>query len=128
VIAGMFPGPTAPTAISFDDNATLAALLDAGLSIELPDDSGFTLLDSAVIANRIDAARLLIARGANVNAVDKNGMTPLLFAASIDYGDSAMVELLVKSGANRQARTKDGLTAVELAHKYEHSHVLKSLE
>ena len=53
----------------------------------------------AVIANRVDVARLLIARGANVNIVDKNGMTPLMYAASI-----------------------------ELARKYERVHVLKSLE
>ena len=128
LILGMFPSLTPPQAISFDDNAPLSALLDAGLSVELPDDSGFTLLDDAVIANRVDAARLLIARGANVNAVDKNGMTPLMYAASIDFGDSAMIALLVKSGAKREARTKEGLTAVELARKYEHVHMVKSLE
>ena len=122
LIVGMFPAMMPPEAISFDDNATLAALLDAGASVELPDDSGFTLLDTAVIANRIDAARLLIARGANVNAVDKNGMTPLLYAASVDYGDCAMIDLLLKSGAKEKSK------ALDLAVKYEHKHLLKSLE
>ena len=88
----------------------------------MPDDSGFTLLDTAIIANRIDAARLLIARGANVNAVDKNGMTPLLYAASVDYGDCAMIDLLLKSGAKEKSK------ALDLAVKYEHKHLLKSLE
>ncbi len=88
----------------------------------MPDDTGFTLLDTAVIANRVDAARLLIEHGANVNAVDKNGMTPLLYAASIDYGDSAMVDLLVKSGAKEKSKAR------ELAAKYEHKHLIKSLE
>jgi len=128
LVIGMFPSPLPSQAISFDDNATLGALLDAGLSVELPDSSGFTLLDAAVIANRMNVARLLIARGANVNAVDQNSMTPLLYAASIDYGDSAMVNLLVKSGAKRDARSKDGLTASELAKKYEHVQMLKTLE
>jgi len=128
LIIGMLPSLSAPLAVSFDDSATLSAMLDAGVSVELADDSGFTLLDSAIIANRVDVARLLIARGANVNAVDQNGMTPLLYAASIDYGDSAMIDLLVKSGADRAAKSKDGLTAVELARKYEHVHVVKSLE
>ena len=128
LMLGMFPTLSAPQAISFDDNATLKALLDAGLSVEMPDDSGLTLLDDAVIANRVDAARLLIARGANVNAVDKNGMTPLMYAASVDFGDSAMIDLLVKSGADRRARSKDGLTAMELARKYEHVNVVKGLE
>jgi ankyrin repeat protein len=128
LLIGMFPSLYPPQAISFDDDTTLSALLDAGLSVELPDDSGFTLLDDAVVANRVNVARLLIARGANVNAVDTNGMTPLMYAASIDFGDSAMIDLLVKSGAKREVRTKDGLTAGELARKYEHVHRVKSLE
>ena len=128
LVIGMFESPFPPQAILFDDTPTLSALLDAGASVEMPDGSGFTLLDDAVIANRVEVARLLIQRGANVNAVDKNGMTPLMYAASIDYGDSAMVDLLVKSGAKRDVKSKDGLTASELAKKYEHVHLLKSLE
>ena len=72
-------------------------------------------------------ARLLIARGAKVDAVDKKGMTPLLYAASIDFGDSRMIDLLIKSGANKQARTKEGLTALDLAQKYNHTNLLASL-
>lgn len=67
-------------------------------------------------------------RGADVNHVDKMGMTPLLYAASIDFGDSAMVDLLLNSGAGMGARTKEGLTALDLARKYNHTHLLASLE
>jgi len=70
----------------------------------------------------------LLSRGAKVNAIDQNGMTPLLYAASIDYGDSTMIDLLIQSGANKQARTKEGLTALELARKYDHKQLFKSLE
>lgn len=128
VVIGMFASPFPPQAISFDDTATLKALLDAGSSVDLPDPSGFTLLDSAIVANRVDIARLLIERGANVNFVDEKGMTPLMYAASIDFGDSAMIDLLIKSGAKRDVKSKDGLTAGELAKKYEHAHMLKNLE
>ena len=55
------------------------------------------------------------------------GMTPLLYAASIDFGDAAMVNLLLKSGARPNARTKEGL-AFELARKYKYTHLLASLE
>jgi ankyrin repeat protein len=125
---GTAEGIAPPQAINFDDNKMLSALLDAGLSVESPDDGGFTLLDMAVISNRIEAVRLLVTHGANVNAVDQNGMTPLLYAASIDFGDSRMIDLLLKSGANKQARTKEGLTALELARKYDHIQLFKSLE
>ena len=77
--------------------------------------------------NRVDLARLAIQRGADVNHVDKKGMKPLLYAASIDFGDSAMVELLLKSGARTDARTKEGLTALDLARKYQHTHLVASL-
>jgi ankyrin repeat protein len=62
-----------------------------------------------------------------VNHADKKGMTPLLYAASIDFGDSAMADLLVRSGARTGARTREGLTALDLAHKYNHTHLVVSL-
>jgi ankyrin repeat protein len=54
-------------------------------------------------------------------------MTPLLYAASVDFGDSSMVDLLLKSGANAVARTREGLTAANLARKYGLRNLLKSL-
>jgi ankyrin repeat protein len=66
-------------------------------------------------------AKVLIARGADVNHVDKKGFTPLLYAASIDYGDSAMIELLLKSGAKADAKSPEGMTALDLARKYHHT-------
>jgi ankyrin repeat protein len=107
---------------------SVRALLDAGGQVDEADDDGITVLSWAAIGNRAEMARLLIKRGADVNHVDKRGMTPLLYAASIDFGDSAMVDLLVKSGARTSARTKEGLTAVDLARKYHHTHLLASLE
>jgi uncharacterized protein len=108
--------------------ASMSALLDAGALVDEADGDGITSLSWTAIANRVDMAQLLIQRGADVNHVDKKGMTPLLYAASIDYGDSAMIELLLKSGAQAGARTKEGLTALELARKYNHTHLVTSLE
>ena len=74
-----------------------------------------------------EVARLLIQRGADVNHVDQKGMTPLLYAASIDFGDSSMIDLLLKSGARRDARTKEGATALDLVRRYGHTHLIASL-
>jgi ankyrin repeat protein len=102
-------------------------LLDMGVPADEAERSGLTLLDRAVLGNQVAIAQLLIAHGADVNHADKIGFTPLLYAASIDFGDSAMVDLLLKSGARADVRTKDGLTALDLARKYKHTHLTASL-
>jgi ankyrin repeat protein len=104
------------------------AILDAGANANEVDDDGISLLAWTAISNRPEMARLLIQRGADVNHVDKKGMTPLLYAASVDFGDSAMVTLLLKSGARADLRTKEGLTPLDLAKKYKHTHLLASLQ
>jgi ankyrin repeat protein len=48
-------------------------------------------------------------------------MTPLLYAASIDFGDTEMIEKLIAAGADLKAKNKQGLTAVDLARSYNHS-------
>jgi ankyrin repeat protein len=80
-----------------------------------------------VLNNEVEMARMLIARGANVNSTDKMGMTPLLWAAAMDFGDTAMSALLVKSGARRDVKNKDGLTPLELARQYGHNYQLSVL-
>jgi ankyrin repeat protein len=107
---------------------SVRALLDAGARADEVDGDGISILSWAAISNRVEMARLVIQRGADVNHVDKKGMTPLLYAASIDFGDSAMIDLLLQSGARAGARTKEGLTALDLARQYQHTHLLASLE
>src|SRR5207249_8273891 len=91
-------------------------------------DLRITPLVKAVLGDQVEMAKFLISKGADVNHVDGNGMTPLLYAASIDFGGSAMIDLLKASGARPDARTKDGLTALDLARKYKHTHLLASLD
>eukprot|EP00095_Tigriopus_kingsejongensis_P002550 maker-scaffold309_size213625-snap-gene-0.19 protein:Tk02550 transcript:maker-scaffold309_size213625-snap-gene-0.19-mRNA-1 annotation:"Ankyrin" len=56
-----------------------------------------TPLHDATICGRIDVAKLLIERGADVNLPDYKGMTPL--KASQRYGQEEIEELLVEQGA-----------------------------
>jgi quinoprotein dehydrogenase-associated probable ABC transporter substrate-binding protein len=61
----------------------------------------------------IDVARLLIQRGADVNATDKTGMTALMVAAS--HNNAPMVGLLLQSGADASAKNGEGQTASDIA-------------
>lgn len=127
IYAGIEPDPPLNLLSTFDDVEVARALLDCGAKVDVTDSDGMTALAWATLANQTEMARLLIEHGADVNHVDKLGMTSLLYAASIDFGDSAMIELLIEHGAKRDARSREGLTAIELARKYHHTHLLKTL-
>ena len=91
-------------------------------------DARITPLVKAVLGDQVEMAKFLIAKGADVNHVDGNGMTPLLYAASIDFGSPAMIDMLLKAGARADMKTKEGKTALELARQYRHTHLIPSLE
>jgi ankyrin repeat protein len=60
-----------------------------------------------------EIARLLLARGAEPNAVDAEGRTAL--AAAAEYGDPELVRLLLDAGADPKRRSADGRTAADRA-------------
>jgi hypothetical protein len=128
VLIGTSPTTPSAGAVRLGNLVVLRKLLDLGVPADGVEPSGLTLLDRAVLGNQVEVAQLLIARGADVNHTDKIGFTPLLYAASIDFGDSGMIDRLLKSGAHADVRTKDGLTALDLARKYQHTHLIASLE
>src|SRR4029077_14104120 len=90
-------------------------------------DLRITPLVKAVVGDQVEMAKFLIAKGADVNHVDGNGMTPLLYAASIDFGTPAMIDMLLKAGARTDMKTKQGKNALQLAREYKHTHLIPSL-
>ncbi len=114
-------------AISGGDTQMVEHLISRGGNPNQVDDDGISLLGWATINNHAETAKALLARGAQVNHVDKFGMTPLLYAASIDFGDTAMIEKLIAAGADQKARNKQGLTALDLARNYNHASMAQLL-
>jgi len=102
------------------DQPMVRQLAAAGLDVNALDEYGLSMLDNAVLGNDVGMARTLIALGAKVDQTDEMSLTALMHASSVDFGDTAMVELLVASGADRSAKSKDGLTALDLARKFGH--------
>ena len=101
---------------------------------------GTTPLIRAAKAGDIEAMKLLIAHGANVDLPTATGITPLMAAAgngsaNLDtrgrYKTEAQaieaVELLVKSGANVNARDRGGQTALHGAASWGWNGLVKSL-
>ena len=75
----------------------------------------YTALHFAVIKNRLDILELLIQAGANINASDKHGRTPLILAAEFGYAD--IIQILLDSGANILIKNNDGKNAKQVAKK-----------
>ncbi|MEA2537522.1 MAG: uncharacterized protein QOF11_1756 [Chloroflexota bacterium] len=82
-------------------------------------------LHSAVAGGHADVAELLIHAGAEVNAPQRQGYTPLMGAAQ--NGMAATVQLLLARGADPRARNEDVLTAAELADRAGHAEVAATI-
>ena len=104
----------------FLEPAMVELLITRGANANEVDDDQISLLSWASIANNVRLVQSLLARGAQVNHVDNLGMTPLLYGASIDFGDTAVLEKLIAAGADVSAKNKEGLTALDLAKSYRH--------
>jgi ankyrin repeat protein len=75
---------------ALDENIiAMAALLDAGFDVNTLNESHETILHHCSANNRLCSAQFLAARGAELNASDASGATPLdwavRYAASHDY-------------------------------------------
>lgn len=80
------------------DTAKVKEMLDQGVSVETRDlDVGLTPLGHAAWFGHIDTARLLIEKGADVNAKKSDGTSVLVIATMRNHKDLA--NMLIKAGA-----------------------------
>jgi ankyrin repeat protein len=102
--------PALMAAVLYADANCVKLLLDRGADPNATDKAGATALMWA--APDIAKVRLLVAAGADVNAVSKNlGRTPLLIAASYP-GSVPVLQLLLDHGANIHAKDRRGMHAL----------------
>ena len=93
---------------------TMQILIPYYQNISEPDDLGYTPLHHAVFLNsRSDQAQLLLLKGADANAANNNGDTPLHLSALA--GNAQTVEILINNGANINARNMQGITPIYCA-------------
>jgi ankyrin repeat protein len=115
------PYPTALTVTIYRDFAMsekamniATALLDHGAGMEEHYRDGDTPLLVAVWQRNLALIDLLLKRGANVNARNEFGATPLMFAAAhgtVGSGDVPLIKKLVQLGADTDAQDTYGSTA-----------------
>ncbi len=102
-------------AVTFGYPDIVKTLVDAGAPAKMKESSGINLLHWAAIADRPAVIPVLVKAGVPINAKDENQYTPLMYAATIDFGDRAVWNALIKAGADPNIRNADGRTATEQA-------------
>ena len=85
-------------------------LLERGAALNRP---GWTPLHYAATGPSTAAVKLLLDRGAQIDAASPNRSTPLMMAAR--YGPEESAELLVARGAGRELRNDKAMTAADFA-------------
>jgi ankyrin repeat protein len=79
----------------------LAAYVEAGVPVNLTDDSGNTLVMLAAYHGHAGTVTMLAGRGADVDRVNDRGQTPL--AGAVFKGEAAVVSALLTAGADPDA-------------------------
>jgi hypothetical protein len=102
-------------AVTFGYPDIVKTLIDAGAPARMKESSGINLLHWAAIANRPAVIPVLVKAGVPINAKDENQFTPLMYAATIDFGDRAVWNALLRAGADPNVRNADRRTATEQA-------------
>src|SRR5688572_1211834 len=107
------------SAVKYADPAVVQLLLKKGAPVNAQQESrdGDTVLMSAVSGSSLETVQMLLAGGADIKAINKNGQTALMKAATMDHRYSVesrlpIIMLLLKSGADVNARDKKGKTAL----------------
>jgi ankyrin repeat protein len=105
------------------------------LAAQITDTNAYTIaLGFTTVFGDLKATRLMLDRGASVNAVDPFGRTPLMYAVISDVLPVDVVELLIERGADVNARdthTKAGdagLTVLDIARLNGETSIVKLLE
>jgi len=88
---------------------------------------GRTPLMVALTDGHREIAVLLVEKGANVNARDKGGMTPLIYAAYGKDANTNVVALMIQKGADVNAKDNEGKTPLQWAKYFSAAGIEKQL-
>ena len=105
------------------DTVAIARALDAGAKVDSLDQrrnvNGRRALNWAAWHDRAAAVRVLLARGATIEAVNRTGFTPLHHAA--EAGSLNALKVLLDAGARTDTPNAGGVLPAETANEHGHT-------
>jgi uncharacterized protein len=112
----------------FGAPAAAALLIERGAQVDAVADNPqrIAALHAAVAGRRPEVVRLLLATGAQPDARQQGGWTPLLAAAQ--HGDAEAVAALLDAGADPVGANDEGTRPAELARRHGHDSVARLIE
>ncbi|EAY19015.1 hypothetical protein TVAG_246940 [Trichomonas vaginalis G3] len=96
------------------------------INLETRDKDGTTPFIASCIRGDINIVKLLIKKGCDLNAVNKNNQSGLIIATKKKFID--ICALLVENHCDKSIQTKFGETAQSIAEKYKNSDLLNILK
>ena len=93
-------------------------LIKKKANLEMEDNKMCSALIWAIDYNRVDAARLLLLSGADVDKASVGGWTPLMWASK--HGHVHIVHLLLRHNADKDIKSNTGMTAIDLSRRLRH--------
>lgn len=99
------------------DRVKEALYLDLDVNARM-DHDGRRMLHVGILSCS-SMVEFLLSQGADPDAPDNNGLTPLHYAVRRGDMGRVMTDILLKAGANANARDKDEMTPLHIAAKYD---------
>lgn len=116
-------------AVVNNDTTAIKDFVKKGADVNFVKQQGWVkvnLLITAVNKKNVDAVKVLLQNGANINWEDGFNTTALMYAAS--SGNLQIVKLLLDNGADITHKDKQGNDAISAAKEGKHNDVVKLLE
>jgi len=114
-------------AVTFGYPEIVRTLIASGADSKIVESSGINLLHWAAVTNRAEVIPALVEAHVPINSLDDNGFTPLMYAATLDFGDTEVLKALLKAGADKTIRNFESRTPAAQARRYKHAHLEAAL-
>lgn len=109
------------------DDEIIDLLIDSGSNLEDFNEDGVSILDYAIMYNKIDLTKKLLESGIDVNFTRRRSkFTPLMGA--VCYGRKEIAKLLLENGADKEAVDSKGLDPLAFAKKTHRKSMIELLE